>query len=803
MRLLLITIATAFTSVLSGCGLMGKGKVEPVVRRGAPFDALDSQTDIERVELIVPPGNSYVNRTTASNLTVSGICISGSAAVYISLVSTDISQTVACDGSTGAFSSVLDLGTIPDGIVTISIAFLRNLVSTTPIYVTQRNIAKDTDGLPAFTIPSTLSESSGFVRINSVEGADSYRTTFTPVGGGPAIGPVESTTVSIPVAALAAGTTYTVSVVALDAAGNATASSNTGTFTRAGPVNFTILATLNSNLPAGVTSVDFFTTTGASSKYCSPGFTYCNPNETAFRDSVTVTMTPGRTITVGSNLTGSDMYLIGLVNPAGVSCEPNVGSPRNFAYVTGNATIDIICRLDPPDPTGFTATAASSTQMNLSWTSGAGTTNGYRIAYKAGIVAPADCNTSGAGITLIAEGDITGTSHQVTGLTTTETYSFRLCSINSDPTPAQSAGVTATGTTAAFLGSASAKGKHIYASWSNGISPYVASIYSDNACTNLMKSTGSTVEVEALFAEFSFPGTYYFKAVDSQSHATSCQSVSLSAAGTEGVSITIVGVDSSSFVWDISGQAFGNVLWQFDGWNCNLGAGKKILTSTENGGGWTGSVEGLAFGTIYSFLVTPDSGNDFSPCASPKTSDTFLVQNIYLHDSWAAVKLGGIGTLDVGLYAGTDTSCAGTALFTKSNLSAGDYVGLSTTASALTADAIYNLRVHDGGYNSDTSCDVIRTRSWVPTFTVSASNIVANTSVDLTWSGASGGLYTLLRFNASNSNRCDGPGVPVYSGASSAMRTDAVLTGTYHYRVIGGAGPGYPEVSNCLQVVVP
>ena len=65
---------------------MGKGRVEAVVRRGAPFDALDSKTDIERVELIVPPGNSYVNRTTASNLTVSGICISGSAAVYIALV---------------------------------------------------------------------------------------------------------------------------------------------------------------------------------------------------------------------------------------------------------------------------------------------------------------------------------------------------------------------------------------------------------------------------------------------------------------------------------------------------------------------------------------------------------------------------------------------------------------------------------------------------------------------------------------------------------------------------------------------
>ncbi|NBQ52650.1 MAG: hypothetical protein EBU49_03595, partial [Proteobacteria bacterium] len=71
-----------------------------------------------------------------------------------------------------------------------------------------------------------------------------YNVTFTPAGGGVAIGPISSTTPSVPVSSLTIGTTYTVSIVALDAAGNETSAGNTATFlkTDTDPPVFTSIA---------------------------------------------------------------------------------------------------------------------------------------------------------------------------------------------------------------------------------------------------------------------------------------------------------------------------------------------------------------------------------------------------------------------------------------------------------------------------------------------------------------------------------------------------------------------------------
>ena len=184
---------------------------------------------------------------------------------------------------------------------------------------------------------------------DAVEGAAFYRATFTPVAGGSANGPIQSSSNSIPVTSLATWTSYTVSVVALDAAGNITAAGNTGTFTKTA----TVRATLNSNLPAGVTAVSFYKMTGASSIYCQSGFNYCNPNMNV-TDAIPLAgptlINAGQTITIGSNLLETDMYYIAPINPEGIACEANVASPALWAFVTADVTIDIICRLDPPDP---------------------------------------------------------------------------------------------------------------------------------------------------------------------------------------------------------------------------------------------------------------------------------------------------------------------------------------------------------------------------------------------------------------------------------------------------------------------
>ncbi|MEY4630146.1 MAG: hypothetical protein RIQ81_266 [Pseudomonadota bacterium] len=206
---------------------------------------LESGVDIDRVTALLPPDNSYANATTSIAIKVSGTCISGSAAVKISVINSEITVALTCDGETGAFGTTLDLTSLPDGDVKIEFAFLKTANSNNVVYALKRNVIKDTNHLPVFTVPGSLSESgSKTVTINEVAGAALYRTTFTPQGGGAVVGPVETTTTAVPVSGLTIGTTYTVSVVAIDAAGNETAASNTGTFTKTDtdPPVFTSLA---------------------------------------------------------------------------------------------------------------------------------------------------------------------------------------------------------------------------------------------------------------------------------------------------------------------------------------------------------------------------------------------------------------------------------------------------------------------------------------------------------------------------------------------------------------------------------
>ena len=97
----------------------------------------------------------------------------------------------------------------------------------------------------------------------------------------------------------------------------------------------------------------------------------------------------------------------------------------------------------PPNPTGLSATANSTSQITLDWTSGGGTTSGHRIAYQAGATAPATCALG----TTIGEGSITGTSKAISGFVGNTQYSFRVCAINSNSPADVSSGVTVTMTT--------------------------------------------------------------------------------------------------------------------------------------------------------------------------------------------------------------------------------------------------------------------------------------------------------------------------------------------------------------------
>jgi hypothetical protein len=435
---------------LVACELGVKGKVSPVILVGPPMASLQSPEDEARVAALVPADGGYASRTTSVSLTVSGTCITGSVAVKVSVASADIALTLACDVESGAFSSALDLSSVADGQVSIYFGFLKSLVSEGPVYELTRTITKDTAPPDAFSTPGTLTEGTdGAIGITSVTDAAMYRTTFTPLRGRASVGPVETTTTAVPVSALTLGTTYSVTVVAIDAAGNETVSSNTPLFTKAAVIQARL-----ASVQGGIASLQFYKHSGVSATYCTTGFSSCNPNANVTADRTTVTVNAGQTITIASNLTAIDMYYFSAVERQKVNCTADPGSAPLWEFVTASATLMVSCVLDPPNPTNFAAAVQSSTAVNLSWTASGGATAGYRIAYKSGATAPADCSTSGTGITLVAASSITGTSYAVTGLTASTQYAFRLCSI--DGTPEESLGVTTTATTSSAGGGGTA-----------------------------------------------------------------------------------------------------------------------------------------------------------------------------------------------------------------------------------------------------------------------------------------------------------------------------------------------------------
>ena len=95
----------------------------------------------------------------------------------------------------------------------------------------------------------------------------------------------------------------------------------------------------------------------------------------------------------------------------------------------------------PDPPTNLTATAVSPTQINLFWSApsydGDSTITGYKIEYKIG---------SGSYTTLVSNTGSTSTTYSHVGLTTNQSYSYRISAINAIGTSAASTEVSATPT---------------------------------------------------------------------------------------------------------------------------------------------------------------------------------------------------------------------------------------------------------------------------------------------------------------------------------------------------------------------
>jgi hypothetical protein len=151
----------------------------------------------------------------------------------------------------------------------------------------------------------------------------------------------------------------------------------------------------------------------------------------------------GATVIEAGSITGTAYSVTALSDGTEYSfrvCAVNANAPAGASGgVTKSATT---LSLPPPNPSGLTLLPISGSEIDLSWSSGGGSTTGYRIAYQTGSN-PGDCSTG----TVITEGDISGTFHPVFGLAANTTYYFHVCAVNSNPTPDVSSGLAANATT--------------------------------------------------------------------------------------------------------------------------------------------------------------------------------------------------------------------------------------------------------------------------------------------------------------------------------------------------------------------
>ena len=203
---------------------------------------------------------------------------------------------------------------------------------------------------------------------------------------------------------LTASTTYYYRVRAYNAGGNS-AYSNTAT------------GTTTPNPPSALTATPF------SSTQINLSWTDNSPDETGFR----IDRAPGG---------GGPFVQVGLVG-SGVVTYQNTGLTAStsytykvYAYNTGGfslasnaVTVSTPAAPAPPAaPSGLGATAASSTQINLSWVDNSSNEDGFRIER-----APGSNPTNFAEITTVAAN---ATTYQNTGLTASTSYVYRVRAYN-------------------------------------------------------------------------------------------------------------------------------------------------------------------------------------------------------------------------------------------------------------------------------------------------------------------------------------------------------------------------------------
>jgi O-glycosyl hydrolase len=650
---------------------------------------------------------------------------------------------------------------------------------------------------------------------------DVYRSTtngFTPSSSSLVASGVTTTTYNN--TGLATGTTYYYVVEAVDSSGASgpsnQASGTTGAVTPAAPTGLTATAASDAQINLSWTAT---TTTGS--------ITY-----SVYR-STTSGFTPGSGNLVTSGLSATSYsntglaagttyyYVVEAVNSAGSSPASNQASAATPAA--------------PAAPTSVTATASSSTQINLSWT--ASTTSGVTYSVYCSTTSGFTPSSS----TLIASG-VTTTTYSDTGLSAATTYYYVVEAVNSNGSSAPSNQASATtlvappvaptaltvtvasSTQVNLSWTASTTGGtltySVYRSTTSGFTPGSGNLVTSGLTTTSYNNTGLTAVT-----------TYYYvvEAVNSAgSSPASNQVTAITPATSTGISTTgyytIVNEASGSCLDDTNGSTSnGTVLQQYtcgsgndnQEWQFTVATGVyyEVTTYNLNMLAWNVVNAGTSSGTdMQLWAYTAGLNEEFEPVLLSTGYYEFVDRN-----SGLCLNVpGGANTNGLQLQINT---CSGSSSESFSLIAVATTVPAAPTS--LTASAVSNDINLSWTASTTTNVNSYSVyRSTTSGFTPSSSNLIASDVTTTTYAdnglAASTTYYYVVEAvnsvgSSAPSNQASattpaaaGPAAPTSLTATAASSVQINLSWTASttsgvtYSVYRGTASGFTPSSSTL-----
>ena len=448
----------------------------------------------------------------------------------------------------------------------------------------------------------------------------------------------------------------------------------------------------------------------------------------------------------------------------------------------------------PNAPTGMTAAASSSSQINLAWTASSSSGVSYTTFF----------GTSAGSVGTVLASGITGTSYQATGLNPSTAYYFEVMAVSASGNSSVSNIATATtqapATTAVPSGlSANAvSSSQINLAWLAGSSGnFTYNVYSGSSAgsiTNLVASGLSSTSYSA--TGLSAGTTYYFAVTASATTGASAPSSPASATTQAAAlpsapsSLTATAVSSSqiNLGWTASTTA---------GATYNVYSGSNLLASGV--GGTTYSVTGLSANTSYNFTVTAIVNGVASNASNPASATTQAPPQTVAPSSLTATA---ISSTQINLsWTASSTTGATYSIYNGTSLIGGGVSGTSYVVTGLSASTSYTFTVTaaaNGSVSSASNTASATTQAApLPSAPSSLSaSAISSSQINLAWAASSAAGVT---YNVYSGTSLIASGI---SGTSYAVKGLTAST-SYSFTVTAVSVAGSSAASNTATATTP